>query len=93
MSRSVSAQDRDKLDEYLTAVRETEVKVDQGRHWIGVPKPAALLEEPRNEGIVLDLPTLYDLIVLAFQTDSTRIATWSNSSFIKRSILPAFWKN
>jgi hypothetical protein len=80
MSRSVTAQDRDKLDEYFTAVRETEMKVDQGRHWIDVPKPMALIEEPKNQGIVLDLPTLYDLIVLALQTDSTRIATLEISS-------------
>ncbi|QXD24867.1 DUF1552 domain-containing protein [Opitutia bacterium ISCC 51] len=80
MSKSVTAQDRDKLDEYLTAVRETEVKVDQSRHWIGVAKPDAPMDEPSNQGIVLDLPTLYDLIVLALQTDSTRIASLEISS-------------
>jgi hypothetical protein len=80
MSRSVTALDRDKLDEYFTAVRETEMKVEQGRHWIGVPKPKAPIAEPRNQGIVLDLPALYDLVVLALQTDSTRITTLEISS-------------
>jgi hypothetical protein len=80
MSRSVTAQDRDKLDEYLTAVRESEVKVNQSRHWIGVPKPKAPIAEPTNQGIVLDLPTLCDLVVLALQTDSTRITTLEISS-------------
>jgi len=80
MAKSVTPQDRDKLDEYLTAVRESEMKVEQGRHWIGVPKPKAPIDEPRNQGVVLDLPLLYDLIVLALQTDSTRIATLEISS-------------
>lgn len=80
MAKSVTPQDRDKLDEYLTAVRESEMKVEQGRHWIGIPKPKAPIDEPRNQGIVLDLPLLYDLVVLALQTDSTRIATLEISS-------------
>lgn len=80
MSRSVTARDRDKLDEYLTAVREAEMKVTQNQHWIGVPKPEPPIEEPRNQGVVRDLPLLYDLIVLALQTDSTRIATLEISS-------------
>jgi hypothetical protein len=80
MSRSVTNRDRDKLDEYLTAVRETELKVDQSQHWIGVAKPAAPIDEPTDKGIVLDLPILYDLIVLALQTDSTRLATLEISS-------------
>lgn len=80
MSRSVTAKDRDKLDEYLTAVRETEFKVEQSKHWIDVPKPEAPIDMPTNQGIVLDLPMLYDLIVLALQTDSTRITTLEISS-------------
>lgn len=80
LSRSVTSHDRDKLEEYLTAVREAEMQVSQNKHWIGVPKPGAPVEEPTNQGIVVDLPVLYDLIVLALQTDSTRIATLEVSS-------------
>ena len=39
------------------------------------PKPAPGMPEPANTGFVSDLPVLYDLIALALQTDSTRIAT------------------
>ncbi len=80
LSKSVTSKDRDKLDEYFTAVRETEMKVEQSKYWIDVPKPEATIEMPTNKGIVLDLPMLYDLIVLALQTDSTRIATLEISS-------------
>ena len=33
------------------------------------------MEEPQNTDFVSELPVLYDLIALALQTDSTRIAT------------------
>lgn len=80
LSRRASSRDREKLDEYFTAVRDAEQAVMQNRHWIDVPKPDAPIEEPRNQGIVADLPVLYDLILLALQTDSTRIATLEISS-------------
>ena len=56
------------------------MKVEQSKYWIDVPKPEATIEMPTNKGIVLDLTMLYDLIVLALQTDSTRIATLEISS-------------
>jgi hypothetical protein len=40
-----------------------------------VPKPKAGIPEPENKGMVADLPVIYDLIALALQTDSTRVAT------------------
>lgn len=80
LSQRTSAQDRDKLEEYFTALRETEIKLEQNRFWIDVPKPEAPIEEPENKGIVPDLPVLYDLLLLALQTDSSRIATLEISS-------------
>ena len=45
------------------------------KRWADVPKPEPGIKEPLNNGFVSDLPVLYDLIALALQTDSTRIAT------------------
>ena len=39
------------------------------------PKPSAPFAKPSNRNAVEDLPLLYELIALALQTDSTRIAT------------------
>ncbi|WP_345322285.1 DUF1552 domain-containing protein [Novipirellula rosea] len=73
--RTLNQQDRDKLDEYLTSVREVEKRIGLRRNWIDVPKPEAPFDRPKNRNMVEDLPLLYDLIALALQTDSTRIAT------------------
>lgn len=80
LSQRVGKRDREKLDEYFTAVRDAERAVVQNSHWIDVPKPKAPIEAPEHKGIVEDLPTLYDLLLLALETDSTRIATLEISS-------------
>lgn len=73
--RKLNQQDRDKLDEYLTSVRDVEKRIGLRRNWIDIPKPKAPFVAPKNSNMVVDLPLLYDLIALALQTDSTRIAT------------------
>ena len=52
-----------------------EKQLELSRQWARVPKPEPGMEEPENQGFVSDLPVLYDLMALALQTDSTRIAT------------------
>lgn len=80
LAKRVGNRDRQKLEEYFTAVRDAERTVTRNRHWQGVEKPDAPIDQPPNRGIVEDLPVLYDLIALALQTDSTRIATLEISS-------------
>ena len=75
LQRKLGKADKQKLDEYFSAVRDVEVKLDLDRHWQNIPKPKASIGEPRDEGLTRDLPKIYDLIVLALQTDSTRVAT------------------
>jgi Protein of unknown function (DUF1552) len=71
----LNQQDRNKLDEYLTSIRDVEKRIGLRRNWLDVPKPPAPIAAPKNRNMVEDLPLLYDLIAIALQTDSTRIAT------------------
>jgi hypothetical protein len=75
LARHLDQRDQNKLDEYFTSVREVEKQMELSRRWLGVPKPKPPIPEPQNNGFVSDLPVFYDLISLALQTDSTRIAT------------------
>lgn len=75
LSRQVNKEDKDKLDEYLTSVRDVEKRLELRQRWASLPKPDAPFEKPANKNLVEDLPLLYELIALALQTDSTRIAT------------------
>jgi len=67
--------DQRKLDEYLTAVRELERRVEQAEQFAietpDYPKPEGIPGEYREH-----LRLMFDLLTLAFQTDTTRIATF-----------------
>ena len=78
LSKVLGAQDRRKLDEYLYAVRDierrlkvTEKLTDKDEDVSNFPRPAGV---PRDYGEHVKL--LLDMMVLAFQTDSTRVATF-----------------
>lgn len=75
LKRRLSGSDSRKLEEYFSSVRDVEVKLQLDRRWQQVPKPNVDMKEPENQGLTRDLPAIYDLIALALQTDSTRVAT------------------
>lgn len=75
LSKRVNKEDKDKLDEYLTSVRDVEKRLELRQRWTSHAKPNAPFEKPSNHNAVEDLPMLYEMIALALQTDSTRIAT------------------
>jgi hypothetical protein len=78
LQRGLGASDRRKVDEYLTALRETEVGIEQNTKFQAQLPRAGDLEKP--EGIPGDfgqhVKTMYDLLALALATDSTRIASF-----------------
>jgi hypothetical protein len=75
LQRTLSKSDGVKLEEYFSSVRDVETKLGLDRHWQQIPKPQVEMAEPENQGLARDLPAVYDLIALALQTDSTRVAT------------------
>jgi len=86
LQHSLGRTDRQKIDEYLTAVRELEQKIENAEKF-----RAALPKTNRPDGIPQvyrdHIRVMYDLMALAFQSDSTRIASFlvahdgSNRSF------------
>jgi hypothetical protein len=75
LSKRVNYEDKSKLDEYFTSIRDVEKRLELRQRWASLPKPKPPFEKPSNKNKVEDLPMLYELIALALQTDSTRIAT------------------
>ncbi|MEM9825500.1 MAG: DUF1552 domain-containing protein [Planctomycetota bacterium] len=71
----INGEDRDKLDQYFTSIRDVEKRLAARQKWAEQPKPEAPFEKPSDTNTVEDLPMLYELIALALQTDSTRVAT------------------
>ena len=75
LQRNLGAKDRDKLDEYLTSVRTIEQRIERTESFGKLPEPGADAPTgiPANFGDHMDI--MFDLLAMAFQTDSTRIAT------------------
>jgi hypothetical protein len=75
----LGAGDRDKLDEYLTSVRELERRLVTDEAWCKTPKPKVDVPPPQDIPNAADLigrtRLLFDLTHLALQTDSTRLVT------------------
>lgn len=75
LSQRVNREDKAKLDEYFTSIRDVEKRLELRGRWASLPKPKPPFDRPTNKNKVEDLPMLYELIALALQTDSTRIST------------------
>ena len=80
LGRKLSSHDRDTLQQYLDSVRDTEVKLSKAEQWLDAP-----IQHVDSSGLHLEagpsearqyFQTMYDLIYLAFLSDSTRVATF-----------------
>ncbi len=87
LSRQVNSEDKDKLDEYFTSIRDVEKRLELRKRWTSHSKPEAPFDQPADVNTVDDLPMLYELMALALQTDSTRVATLEiGGSFLPQNI-------
>src|SRR6185369_9486602 len=74
MNNRLTGRDRDKLDQYLTGIREIEKNIEKAEqfpaHDPGIDPPP---EVPQDRAQYIQL--MFEMLALAFQTDSTRVAT------------------
>jgi hypothetical protein len=77
LQRRLGGSDQRKLDEYLTGVREIERRIEMAEKDLD-PEINADFERPAGipKEYAEHIKLLCDMLVLAFQTDSTRIATF-----------------
>ncbi len=75
MSRRLNGRDKEKLDQYLTGIRDIETSIAKAEQFgspqdPGVETPPSI---PQDRAQYVQL--MFDMLALAFQTDSTRVAT------------------
>jgi hypothetical protein len=79
LQRELGADDRSRLDQYFSSVRDLEQRLAASREWEDKPKPVVSAKEPvdpASPAQYLDkVKVMYDLARLAFETDSTRAIT------------------
>lgn len=75
----LGSDDRERLDEYVTSVRELEQRLARDEAWCRTPKPRVNVPPPTDITNMADVigrtRLLFDLTHLALQTDSTRLIT------------------
>ena len=86
--RKLGQKDREKLEEYLTSVRTVEKKLGHVQSVAGQTQtPRSIWKCRKTAPLSKPCPLIYDLIALALQTDSTRIATLEVGQGIKTTDL------
>ncbi|MDG2380044.1 MAG: DUF1552 domain-containing protein [Pirellulaceae bacterium] len=87
LANTMGRDDRGRLDQYLVAVREIEIRTNRTEAWLETPRPqiasdvaARLNRDVQLERLGEYLRTMYDIIVLAFQTDMTRVVTFNTGN-------------
>ncbi len=81
MQRSLGAGDRERVDQYFTAVRDLEKQFHESAAWEQRPKPTTTVPEPRDidlkdsSVLIEQIQQMYDVLRLALESDSTRLIT------------------
>ena len=80
VSKKLGREDHETLDQYLTSVRELEERLVIQEKWAKLPKPKVDQKPPSDiedrGDFVGRMSLMYDLIFLAFRTDSTRLVSF-----------------
>jgi hypothetical protein len=79
LGRTLSPADRNRLDQYYTAVRDLEQRLESAEAWEHRPKPQVSAQAPDDiadpQAFARRTGQMFDLIKLAFETDSTRLVS------------------
>ncbi len=80
IDRTLGHSDRHRFREYLNAINETERRLKRAGHWLNQPKPQQDFPGTKKNSNGQDkrlaiMKLMFDLMTLALQTDSTRIAS------------------
>jgi len=79
LRRTMGTQDRDRLDQYFTSVRELEQRMQMSKEWEKKPRPVATTASPLDPSTAKEymdkVRLMYDMARLCFETDSSRAVT------------------
>jgi hypothetical protein len=79
LQQTVSAADRERLDQFATGVRDLEKRLASTEGWTDRPKPKVDAPQPKEvedpNDLALNSRVMFDLVRLALETDSTRVVT------------------
>ncbi len=93
LEKQLTYRDKQKLDEYFVSVREIEQRLEAAERFGAAPDPQIATPAGIPASFEEHVQMMFDMMILAFQTDSTRIATFllanegSNRTFPEAGIV------
>lgn len=92
LENAVGPDDRSRLDQYFTAVRELEQRMVKAEEWEKKPKPTVKAAPPVDNTDINDTigrsRLMYQMMQLALETDSTRLITVVIQDFASNHLVP-----
>ena len=88
LARQLGTDDRRRMDEYLTAIREIERRIERAANFPAVPRPDLAIQAGVPRDYQEHCRLMCDLIVLAFQSDITRISTFTLTNELSERAFP-----
>ena len=100
LQKGLGKQDRQKLEEYFSSVRDVEKRLMKAQDWTRRPKPKVDAKPPVDINSTVEVPArvrlMIDLMHLALQTDSTRYITFALNGLNAVPVIPGVtqdWHN
>lgn len=88
LARQLGADDRRRMDEYLTAIREIEQRIERATSFPALPRPDLSIAAGIPKDYQEHCRLMCDMIVLAFQSDITRICTFALTNELSERAFP-----
>jgi hypothetical protein len=77
IQKKISKNDQEKIQEYFSSIRAMELDLKRAYIWAAKPKPKTTIKRPEAQLMgIQGIRAMYDLIVAALQTDSTRVISY-----------------
>ncbi|WP_439629391.1 DUF1552 domain-containing protein [Gemmata sp.] len=92
LGKKLGPADKDRLDQYFSAVRDLERQLELGQEWERKPKPKSTAPAPtdvtENKKLIDKIRLMLDIARLGFESDSTRVVTLFVNTFSIVADLP-----
>ncbi len=76
ITSQIASSDKQKLEEYYQTIRQIEINLKRQIEWANTPKPSAPFSFPAQIDGELEVRLMFDMIVLAFQTNQTAVSSY-----------------
>ena len=83
LNKKLIKEDREKMEQYISSIRQIELDIVRAEKWMDVPFPEATQKKPGANiasGSPEELDLMYSLMTAALQNGSTRVITYRQST-------------